>query len=75
MAAIDDLLRNTAAMAKQRDAAFTAAAAQTAGATKALLMALPIGTRVVDLVTGLEGVIVDGHRENVVIPLANQPGS
>jgi hypothetical protein len=70
MAAIDDILRETSTLAKQRDAAFTAAAAGTAGGLKSMLMALPIGTRVVDLVTGHEGVIVDGRRENVVIPLA-----
>lgn len=75
MAAIDDVLRETATLAKQRDDAATAATAGTAGGVKALLMALPIGTRVVDLITGHEGVIVDGRRENVVIPLAGQPGS
>lgn len=75
MAAIDDLLHDTATLAKQRDSAFIAAAAGTAGGVKALLMALPIGTRVVDLITGEEGVIVDGRRENVVIPIASQPGS
>jgi len=75
MAAIDDLLRNTGAMAKQRDAAFTAAAAHPVVEVNAMLMALPIGTRVVDLVTGEEGVIVDGRRENVIIPIAGQPGS
>lgn len=75
MAAIDDTLRETATMAKQRDAALTAAIAPMQGATKAMLMALPIGTRVIDLITGEEGVIVDGRRENVVIPIAAKSGS
>lgn len=75
MAAIDDLLRDTATLAKRRDAAFAAGATPPAGGSKSLVMALPIGTRVLDLVTGEEGVIVDGKRENVVIPIAGQPGS
>lgn len=75
MAAIDDLLRETATLVKQRDSAFSAAAATMGSDLTTLLMALPIGTRVVDLVTGEEGVIVDGNRENVVIPIAGQPGS
>jgi len=75
MAAIDDILRDTATLAKQRDSAFTAAADGSVFDPKSRLMFWPIGTRVIDLVTGEEGVIVDGHRENVVIPLAGQPGS
>lgn len=75
MAVIDDLLRDTGTLAKQRDTAFAAATAATAGSTKSMLMALPIGTKVIDLITGEEGVIVDGHRENVVIPLATIAGS
>ncbi len=75
MAAIDDLLHDITTLSKQRDTAAAAATAQAAGGTKSMLMALPIGTQVIDLVTGHEGVIVDGRRENVVIPLAIQPGS
>lgn len=75
MAAIDDLIHETTTLAKQRDAAFTAGVVLPAGGVKSTLMALPIGTRVLDLVTGEEGVIVDGRRDNVVISAPAQPGS
>jgi hypothetical protein len=75
MPAIDDVLRETATLARQRDAAFSSAATLQPGGVKALSMALPIGTRVLDLITGEEGVIVDGKRENVLIPIASKPGS
>lgn len=75
MAAIDDILRETATLTKQRDGAFAAAAVQPAARVQSMLMALPLGTRVIDLVTGEEGVIVDGRRENVVVPASTQPGS
>lgn len=70
MAAIDDTLREIATMAKQQDAKTAAATAPPAGGIKSLVMSLPIGTNVLDLVTGEQGVIVDGKRENVIIPLA-----
>lgn len=70
MAALDDLLRDTATLAKKRDAALAAAATPTPGGVKDRLMSIPIGTRVLDLISGNEGVIVDGKRENVVIPIA-----
>lgn len=74
MAAIDDLLRETAKLANARDAALTAAATPTPGGIKDLLMTIPIGTRVLDLVSGEEGVVIDGKRENVVIPPARKSG-
>lgn len=75
MAAIDDLLRETATMAKARDNALTAAATPTPGGIKDLLMTYAIGTRVLDLTSGAEGVVIDGKRENVVISLTRQSGS
>lgn len=75
MAAIDDLLRETGTMGKQRDAALSAAATPTPGGVKDLLMSIPIGTRVLDLISGEEGVVIDGKRENVVIPIAGKSGS
>jgi hypothetical protein len=75
MPAIDDVLRETATLARQRDAAFSLAATLQPGGVKALSMALPIGTRVLDLITGEEGVIVDGKRENVLIPITSKSGS
>lgn len=74
MAAIDDLLRETGTMGKQRDAALSAAATPTQGGIKDLLMSIPIGTRVLDLISGEEGVVIDGKRENVVIPIAGKSG-
>lgn len=62
-------------MAKQRDAAFAAAVAPPQGGVKASVMSLPIGTKVLDLITGETGVIVDGKRENVIIPTARVTGS
>lgn len=75
MAAIDDLLREVGTMGKQRDTALAAAATALPGAAKAMLMTFPIGTRVLDLISGEEGVVIDGKRENVVIPIAGKPGS
>jgi hypothetical protein len=70
MAAIDEVTREVAALGKQRDAALQAAAAPVAGGRKNLSMSVPVGTRVLDLVTGVEGVVIDGKRENIVIPSA-----
>lgn len=67
MAKLDDLIRETQALAKQQDAAFTAAAAPVAGGARSLSMSYPIGSRVLDLVTGVQGVVVNGKRENVII--------
>lgn len=75
MAVMDDWLRNNSTLARQRDATLTAAATALQGATKAMLMSVPIGTRVLDLITGEEGVVIDGRRENVVIPLTAKSGS
>lgn len=75
MAGMDELLRELTTSAKQRDSAFAAAAAPPAGGMKSRLMAIAIGTRVLDTITGEEGVVIDGKRENVVIPIASQPGS
>lgn len=70
MSAIDDSIREYAALAKHLDAQFAAAAAPVAGGVRNLSMSLPIGTRVLDLVTGVKGTVIDGKRENVIIPLA-----
>jgi len=69
MAAIDDTLREIGTMSRQRDNAFAAAAAPLPAAARAMVMTVPIGTRVLDLISGKEGVVIDGKRENVVIPL------
>lgn len=68
MAALDDTLAATAKLASTRDAALTTAVVQQQATSKDKLLALPSGTRVLDLVTGHEGVVIDGQRRNVVIP-------
>lgn len=68
MAALDDTLARTRQLASRRDAALTAAAVQQTASAKDRLVALPIGTRVLDLVTGHEGVVIDGQRHNIVVP-------
>jgi hypothetical protein len=70
MDSIDNLIREVAALSSQRDAAFTAATAPVAGGAQNLLMTFPIGTPVLDLITGQQGVVIDGKRENVIIPPA-----
>jgi hypothetical protein len=70
MAAIDDTLRAAAALGKHHDAQLAAAAAPVAGGVRNLSMSIPIGTRVLDLVSGEKGTVIDGKRENVIIPLA-----
>jgi hypothetical protein len=72
---MDEVLQNGATMRVQRDAAFTAATTSLQGGIMALVMSIPIGTRVLDLITGEEGVVIDGQRENVLIPIASKPGS
>jgi hypothetical protein len=74
MPAIDDVAREVAALSKQRAATLQTAAAPVAGGRKNLSMSLPIGARVLDLVTGVEGTVIDGKRENVVIPPAGNAG-
>jgi hypothetical protein len=72
---MDEVLQNGATMCRQRDAVCAAATTSLQGGIKALVMSIPIGTRVLDLITGEEGVIIDGQRENVLIPIASKPGS
>lgn len=67
---LDDQIREVQALAKQRDATFAAAAAPVAGGAMNLTLVWPIGQRVLDLVTGVQGVVTNGKRENVIIPPA-----
>lgn len=65
--AIDNLIREAAALAGSHDSTLAAAAAPITGGTQNLLMSFPIGTPVLDLVTGEQGVVIDGKRENVIV--------
>jgi hypothetical protein len=70
MDAVANLIREVAAQSKQHDAELAAAAAPVAGGVATLLLRFPVYTKVLDLVTGEEGVVIGGKRENVVIPSA-----
>jgi septum formation inhibitor-activating ATPase MinD len=74
MASTNDLLAKQTLLTKQRTATVTAAAAPLLGGTRTLLLTFPLGTRVLDLVTGEEGTVVNGKRENVIIPPATNAG-
>lgn len=73
MAALDDRIREITALSKaQHQALATAAPAPAAGGHTAG-MTFPVGTKVLDLVTGETGVVIDGYRSNKVIsPAPNQ---
>lgn len=70
MAAIDDAIREFNALGKQQDAKLATSSAPVDGGTRNLSMTHAIGTRVLDLVSGENGTVIDGKRENVIIPLA-----
>lgn len=74
MSAIDDRITELKQLAGTSNAALAAGAAPAAPAYKRLSMAFPIGTPVLDLVTGLKGVVTDGKRENVILPPSPNSG-
>lgn len=69
-----DIIRHAAAAAKQHDTGITAALAPLPPSSKRLSMTIPIGTAVLDLVTGEKGVVIDGQRSNVIVPPAANSG-
>jgi hypothetical protein len=71
MAAIDDAIRVHTSLAQQQDKKFVGAAAKLAGGPPALQMTFQPRTKVLDLVTGQIGVVIDGYRQNVLTPAAN----
>jgi hypothetical protein len=71
---LDNLIREVSSLAQQQDAAFAAAAAPMPAGAIEKAIAFPIGTAVLDLVTGQHGVVIDGKRENVLIPPAANNG-
>ena len=68
MPQLADVLHNIQTASAQADASLSAAAAPIARGATALLMTFAPGTNVLDLVTGENGVVISGKRENVVIP-------
>ena len=65
-----DIVRQTQALAKQHDTAARAALAPLPPAAQRLGISIPIGTAVLDLVTGEKGTVISGKRQNVIIPAA-----
>lgn len=61
---VDRLQRSRAA----RDARDTARLSPRAGGAAAGTRALEVGARVFDLVTGQEGEVIGGTRENLIVP-------
>ena len=74
MATLDNLIRELQASAKQRDTEFAGAAAPQLPAYVRLGRAWQPGDRVLDLVTGETGVVIDGKRENVILATAGNAG-
>lgn len=70
MADLTNVLHNISTAAQQADAKLTAAAAPIVTGPHGLLLSFAQGTNVLDLVTGQNGVVIGGKRENVVIPSA-----
>lgn len=65
-----DVLRKQALQTTHHDAAVRAAVAPVPGGVRMRLLTFPIGTRVLDTITGEQGTVVNGKRENVIIPPA-----
>lgn len=69
------VIRDITTQSKQTDDALRANLQQIPGGPRTLLLTFAPGTRVLDLVTGETGVVIDGKRENVLLPAANGSGS
>ena len=72
---LNNLVREITAATQQRGADFAAAVGVPAPGGETKSMAIAIGTPVLDLVTGQTGVVVNGKRENIVVPPARYNGS
>lgn len=72
MSVLDDQIRELKLLTVHRDNQLQTAAGPVAGGIKNLSLTFAIGSRVLDLVTGAQGVVQDGKRENVIIPTASQ---
>jgi hypothetical protein len=70
MPSIDDAILELNALGKQQDTALATSSAPVPGGARNLSMTYAIGTRVLDLVSGENGTVIDGKRENVIIPSA-----
>jgi hypothetical protein len=72
---LQDQIRELAALSSQQNKALAAGAPPHAPSGHTAAMSYPVGSRVLDLVTGQTGVVIDGFRRNVVVSSpANQGG-
>lgn len=65
------VIRDIGTASRQTDDALKDRVQQIPGGPRTLLLTFALGTRVLDLVTGETGVVVDGKRENVLVPTAS----
>lgn len=68
MGNLSNALRELTAASAAHDKRFAAAAAPIDAGAIAKALSWPIGAKVLDLVSGQMGVVVDGKRENVILP-------
>jgi hypothetical protein len=68
MEEIESAVMVISSLGKAADAQLAAAAAPQPGGPRNLSMTFSIGTRVLDLVTGENGVVIDGKRESITVP-------
>jgi len=57
-------------LGKAADTKLAAAAALQPGGVRNRSLTFPIGTKVLDLVSGQNGVVIDGKRESITLPAA-----
>lgn len=75
MAELDNTIRVIQSAASGRDKVARGATAKPEALTRSLTLTFAPGDRVLDLVTGQEGTIVDGQRQNVIVPAAGNAAS
>jgi hypothetical protein len=68
MPTIDSAIREFTALSKQQRAAIAATSAAVPGGPYNASMTIPIGTRVLDLLSGEKGTVIGAKRANVVVP-------
>ena len=73
MATVDNLIREMTALNAQASARLKSTVAPDAPRNQAAAPTLPIGSRVLDLVTGEEGTIIDAQHTNILVYPAGQP--
>lgn len=75
MAEIDDTIRRIQSLANSHDKALTAAVPTPQTLNRSRSLTYGEGTRVLDLVTGQEGTVINGNRQNVIVPATGDASS